>query len=72
MQDLEHTIRDARISFGSRVVVSMVGCRDAHWLSAQREVLCASLGPLGRVTATAKKKPKAPRGKVVPSKRSVA
>ena len=44
------------------------GKADAHWLAAQREVLSASLGEMGRVTASdvaetvaKSKKAKAPR-----------
>ena len=49
MQDLEQAIREHAyhlwVAGGRRD-----GDADAHWLTAQREVLSASLGQIGRVT----------------------
>jgi hypothetical protein len=49
MQDLEQAIREHAyhlwVAGGRRD-----GDADAHWLAAQREVLSASLGQIGRVT----------------------
>jgi Protein of unknown function (DUF2934) len=63
MQDLEQAIRERAyqlwISSGCEH-----GNAAAHWLTAQREIIRASLASIGRVTASAKKKHKAPRDKV--------
>jgi Protein of unknown function (DUF2934) len=49
MQDLEQSIRERAYHLWIEA-----GCQDgnaeAHWLTAQREVLSASLGVIGRVT----------------------
>jgi hypothetical protein len=49
MQDLEQTIRERAyhlwVEGGRRD-----GAADAHWLAAQREILTASLGEIGRVS----------------------
>jgi hypothetical protein len=66
MQDIEETIRERAYHLWLEN-----GCHDghadAHWLMAQREVLSASLGELGRVavsdTSAEPKKARAPRKK---------
>jgi len=61
MQDIEQTIRERAyqlwIESGHQD-----GHADAHWLTAQREILSTSLGELGRV-AEVPKKAKEPRKK---------
>lgn len=51
MHDLEHAIRERAYHLWLEG-----GCRDgfadAHWLAAQREILSASLGEMGRVTSS--------------------
>ena len=65
MRDIEHTIRERAyhhwLESGSHD-----GNADAHWLAAQREVLSASLGEIGKVArapAKSKKTRSAPRKK---------
>jgi hypothetical protein len=69
MQDLEHAIRERAYQLWTED-----GCpdghADAHWLAAQRELLSASLGEIGRVTisevsdnAAKPKRARAPRKK---------
>jgi Protein of unknown function (DUF2934) len=66
MQDVERVIRERAYHLWQES-----GCADghaeAHWLAAQREVLQASLGELGRIAvgtpAGKPKKAKAPRAK---------
>jgi hypothetical protein len=65
MQDIEQTIRERAYHLWLES-----GCQeghaDAHWLAAQRAILSASLGELGRVADATPAKPKkatAPRNK---------
>jgi Protein of unknown function (DUF2934) len=76
MQDLEQAIRERAY----RLWLAD-GCRDgnadAHWLSAQREVLATSLGTFARVTvedtqATMSVKKKPPRKAAARAKRRAA
>jgi hypothetical protein len=67
MQDLEQVIRERAYHLWIESGCEH-GNESAHWLAAQREILSASLGELGRVTASEAKaeKPKkvrAPRKK---------
>jgi hypothetical protein len=61
MPDLEQTIRERAyhlwIEDGCRE-----GVADAHWLAAQREILCASLSTFARVTAEQPKASRARKG----------
>lgn len=71
MQDhLEHAIRERAYQLWIES-----GCEhgnaDVHWLIAQREIVHASLGSIGRVTAAAKK-PKVRQGKSASRKKSAA
>jgi Protein of unknown function (DUF2934) len=70
MQDLEQTIRERAYQLWIEN-----GCEhgnaDAHWLTAQREVLCSSLSSLGRVTVAAKT-PKVRQCKSASRKKSAA
>ena len=76
MQDLEQAIRECAYHLWLAD-----GCRDgnadAHWLSAQREVLATSLGTFARVTvedtqATMSAKKKPPRKAAAKGKRRAA
>jgi hypothetical protein len=64
MQDLERAIRERAYQLWTETGYQD-GHSEIHWLAAQREILSASLGELGRVTlsepSAKQKKPKAPR-----------
>jgi Protein of unknown function (DUF2934) len=51
MQDLEQAIRERAYQLWSESGYPE-GHAESHWLAAQREVLGASLGELGRVTVS--------------------
>jgi hypothetical protein len=51
MQDLEQAIRERAYQLWSESGYQE-GHAESHWLAAQREVLGASLGELGRVTVS--------------------
>ena len=53
--DLERAIRECAYQLWIESG-RLHGNAEAHWLAAQREILSASFGSLGRATATAKKK----------------
>ena len=67
MQDLEQTIRERAyhlwVEGGRRD-----GAADAHWLAAQREILGASLGEIGRVSVS-ERSTKSGRQKAKPSRK---
>jgi len=61
MQDIEQKIRERAYHLWLESG-SQNGNADAHWLSAQREILDGSLGKLGHVTKSSKAaKPKSER-----------
>jgi hypothetical protein len=61
MQDVEQSIRERAYHLWLQSGCQE-GSADTHWLEAQREVLSASLGSIGQVTATGKPtKPKTTR-----------
>jgi hypothetical protein len=65
MQDIEQTIRERAYHLWLESG-SPDGNADTHWLAAQREVLSASLGEIGKVArapAKSKKPRSAPRKK---------
>jgi hypothetical protein len=71
MQDLDQAIRERAYHLwieGGRDD----GKADAHWLAAQREILSASLGDLGRVTSGEAQKIEKPKKAKAPRKRRAA
>jgi hypothetical protein len=54
MQDLEQAIRERAYHLWT-ANGRQEGDAEAHWLTAQREILASSLGTLGTVSATPKK-----------------
>jgi hypothetical protein len=71
MQDLEQAIRERAyhlwIESGHED-----GNADAHWLVAQREILSASFGEMGRLTVGEPVKPAKPKKARAPRKRRAA
>jgi hypothetical protein len=70
MQDLEQVIRERAYHLWIESGFED-GNADGHWLTAQREILSASLGELGRVTASETKAEK-PKKARAPRKRRAA
>jgi DUF2934 family protein len=66
MQDLEQAIRERAYHLWT-ANGRQEGNAEAHWLTAQREILASSLGTLGNVSST----PRTPRkaAKKTPSKK---
>jgi hypothetical protein len=70
MQDLDQAIRERAYHLWIESGRDD-GKADAHWLTAQREILSASLGDLGRVTSGEAQKIEKPQAKA-PRKRRAA
>ena len=70
MQDLDQAIRERAYHLWIESGRDD-GKADAHWLAAQREILSASLGDLGRVTSGEAQKIEKPKAKA-PRKRRAA
>jgi hypothetical protein len=70
MQDLEQVIRERAYHLWIESGYEH-GNANAHWLAAQREILSASLGELGRVT-TAETKAEKPKKVRAPRKKRAA
>ena len=60
MQEMEQAIRERAYQLWVESGFEH-GNADAHWLAAQHEVLSASLGELGRVSAAGAAKPANPK-----------
>jgi hypothetical protein len=72
MQNMEHAIRERAYAMWDEAGRPM-GNSDAFWLSAQREVLAASLSQIARVaTPEAKAKPARARKAAAPKKKRAA
>ena len=72
MQDIEQAIRERAYHLWIENGCSD-GQADAHWLAAQRDVLGASLGEIGRVTVTEASETLAkPKKTRIPRKRRAA
>jgi len=71
MQDVEQAIRERAYQLWIESGLHD-GNADAHWLDAQREVLSASLGDLGRITSSQAQKIEKPKKAKAPRKRRAA
>ena len=71
MQDLDQAIRERAYQLWIESGRDD-GKADAHWLEAQREILSASLGELGRPTSSEAKKIEKPKKAPAPRKRRAA
>ena len=68
MQDLDQAIRERAYQLWMESGRDD-GKADAHWLEAQREILSASLGELGRSTSSEAKKIEKPKKAKAPAPR---
>jgi hypothetical protein len=71
MQDMEQAIRERAYQLWIESGFEN-GNADAHWLAAQREVLSASLGEIGRVTVSTPPALLKPKKQKSPRKRRAA
>ena len=70
MQDTEHKIRERAYQLWLESG-AQDGNADSHWLTAQREILDASMGELGSVAKNSSK-PKKPKRAPTPRKKTKA
>jgi Protein of unknown function (DUF2934) len=71
MQHMEEAIRERAYQLWVESGFEQ-GNADAHWLAAQRDILSASLGELGRVTSSKAEKIEKPKKTRAPKKKRAA